>query len=994
MNIDAYNLDSLRALVRKLEKENKNLKQKLNEANIPYNSENIFVESSEENAEYDLDQGGRIMERYITENMAKWYFSMFWGRDDVYAKRGSKGGYFPQCNNRWNDRLCPKQKKIKMACEACEHKEWAKLTLDKIVAHLVGYKEDGSDVLGMYPLLPDGTCRFLVFDFDNHEKGAQETDFANTDNEWQDEVNALRRMCEINGIKPLVERSRSGRGAHVWIFFKKPIPASMVRNFGFMLLDKGSASVNMKSFHYYDRMYPSQDVASSIGNLIALPLQGRALKKGNSAFVDENWNAYPDQWDILLNHTRKLELEEIGQYMKNWKSEMFSSSVDGSVDIFENRPKPWKKRENFSVGDVTSKLHIVLGDGVYIDTLNLTPKIQNQIRSMAAFDNPLYYKNKRMGYSNYYNFSAVYMGKDENGYICIPRGLKEKVIAECENAGIEYDIEDCREKGRPIRVAFNGDLRIQQDLAAQRMLAYDNGILSAATAFGKTVVCSYLIAERKVNTLILLQSKDLLEQWVEELNHFLVIDEEPPVYTTKTGRIKKRNSVIGVLHGGKNSLTGIVDVAMVGSVYSKGKFNELLNTYGMVIMDECHHAASNTAVEVLQKVNARYVYGVSATIKRDDNLEKIIYMLLGPVRHKFTAKERAMEQGILHLVYPRYTRIVDTLESKKDVNKAFDIICKSSLRNEQIEADIQECISNGRTPVILTRYKEQAKILYENLQNTADYVFLLYGNNTDKVNKEIREKIKLVPRDKSMILIATGQKIGEGFDCPRLDTLMLAAPVSFPGRLEQYVGRLNRDYPEKKDVIVYDYVDSHMYYFNKMYTKRLRTYKKMGFDIISGNQKEKQTVNAIYSADNYTDIFERDLAEANNSIIISSPTITAEKIERFIQILKPRQEAGVKVSVILTNPENRYYGNADFYLNLIEKMKEIGIQVIMLDEDTECFAIIDQELVWHGGMNLLGKVDAWDNLIRIKSESIAQELMGMIPKEFCDNDVTSSPSTL
>ena len=306
--------------------------------------------------------------------------------------------------------------------------------------------------------------------------------------------------------------------------------------------------------------------------------------------------------------------------MKNWKSEMFSSSVDGSVDIFENRPKPWKKRENFSAGDVTGKLHIVLGDGVYIDTLNLTPKIQNQIRSMAAFDNPLYYKNKRMGYSNYYNFSAVYMGKDENGYICIPRGLKEKVIAECENAGIEYAIEDCREKGRPIRVAFNGDLRIQQDLAAQRMLAYDNGILSAATAFGKTVVCSYLIAERKVNTLILLQSKDLLEQWVEELNHFLVIDEEPPVYTTKTGRIKKRNSVIGVLHGGKNSLTGIVDVAMVGSVYSKGKFNELLNTYGMVIMDECHHAASNTAVEVLQKVNARYVYGVSATIKRDDNL--------------------------------------------------------------------------------------------------------------------------------------------------------------------------------------------------------------------------------------------------------------------------------------------------------------------------------------------------------------------------------------
>ncbi len=245
-----------------------------------------------------------------------------------------------------------------------------------------------------------------------------------------------------------------------------------------------------------------------------------------------------------------------------------------------------------------------------------------------------------------------------------------------------------------------------------------------------------------------------------------------------------------------------------------------------------------------------------------------------------------------------------------------------------------------------------------------------------------------------MLLIATGQKIGEGFDCPRLDTLMLAAPVSFPGRLEQYVGRLNRDYPEKKEVIVYDYIDSHMYYFNKMYVKRLRTYKKIGFDIIGGNSKDKQTVNAIYSADNYTDIFEQDLAETNNSITISSPTITADKIERFIQILKSRQEAGVKVSVILTNPENRCYGNVDFYLILIEKMQETGIQIIMTEEDKECFAIIDRELVWHGGMNLLGKVDAWDNLIRIKSESIAQELMGMIQEEFCDNDITSSPPIL
>ncbi|MCQ2078291.1 MAG: DEAD/DEAH box helicase family protein, partial [Bacteroidaceae bacterium] len=494
-------------------------------------------------------------------------------------------------DNRWNDRACPKQRGEKIRCEDCENTKWTKLTARKIVEHLVGYKEDGSDVIGIYPLLPDGTCRFIVFDFDNHEKGAEATDFANVTEEWHKEVDALRLICEQNGITPLVERSRSGRGAHVWIFFKKPISASLARNFGFLLLDRGQASINMKSFQYYDRMYPCQDVASSIGNLIALPLQGQALKNGNSAFVDSNWNAYPDQWDILLNRTTKLSIEEIEAFMKKWKAEISETTGVITADVAD-RPKPWKKKQAFNKSDVVGKMHIVLGDGVYVDTLNLMPRIQNQIRSLAAFDNPIFYKNKRLGYSNYYNFSAVYMGQDVDGYIRIPRGLREQLINNCKEANIEYDITDHREKGRPIRVSFNGDLRTGQDLAADSMLQYDHGVLSATTAFGKTVVCSYLISQRKVNTLILLQSKDLLEQWVDELNTFLNVNEEPPIYKTKTGREKRRDSVIGVLTGNKNTLTGIIDVAMVGSMYSKGNFNDFINSYGLVIMDECHHCGS------------------------------------------------------------------------------------------------------------------------------------------------------------------------------------------------------------------------------------------------------------------------------------------------------------------------------------------------------------------------------------------------------------------
>ncbi len=507
------------------------------------------------------------------------------------------------------------------------------------------------------------------------------------------------------------------------------------------------------------------------------------------------------------------------------------------------------------------------------------------------------------------------------------------------------------------------------------MLRYSDGVLEAATAFGKTVVCSYLIAERKVNTLILLQSKDLLSQWVEELNKFLDIREEPPEYETRTGRKKKRNSTIGILHGTKNTLTGLVDVAMVGSIYSKGKFQSLKHSYGMVIVDECHHAASHTYMEVLQKINAKYVYGVSATPKRGDHLDKIMYMMLGPLRHRFTALERAEEQGIGHYVVPRYTRVVDTVDSRNDINKAYSLISTSKVRNEMIANDVIQSLSQNQTPVILTRYKEHAKILHDMLKDKADHVFLLYGDNSDKENAEMRIRLKQIPRTESLILIATGQKIGEGFDFPRLDVLMLAAPVSFEGRLEQYIGRLNRDYEGKEAVYVYDYIDTHMRKFNKMYGKRLRTYKKTGFSIWTGDLQDKQVVHSIFDSGNYIEKFEQDLIEAEKSIVISSSNIRQEKIDRLISLVKERQEHGVSVTVITTEPEKVLYNNVDMCYELIREMQQTGINVVIKEDVEEQFAVIDDELVWHGGMNLLGKEDAWDNLIRIKNHQVAAELL-------------------
>lgn len=686
MNIESYNLDSLRELVRKLQKENLELKAILDKENIPYMSNDVFEDTAEESLDYDPDQGERIKSKYITDEMVIRFYSMFWGREDVFAKRGKNGGYFPQCDNRWKRELCPKERgDKKFHCDDCENRCWTKLDMQTVKKHLFGYKEDGTDVIGIYPLHKNGTVRFIVYDFDNHEKGSEQTDFANTDNEWQDEVNALRKICESNGIHPIVERSRSGRGAHVWILFSSPVSAVTARNFGFMLLDKGMMSYNLKTFKYYDRMYPCQDAAESLGNLIALPLQGGALKKGNSAFVDENWNAYPDQWSIIYRNDIQLSKEDINKYIEKWQAELAINNPYTVVPSNQNiRVKPWKKHNEFVKEDVEKRLHITLADGIYIDTLNIATRLQNQIRCMAAFDNPEYIKRLRMHRSNYYQFQAVYLGKDIDGYIKVPRGLREDIVAECKKAEISYDIEDAREKGIPINVSFNGELMDEQKEAVEKMLSYDNGVLSATTAFGKTVVSSYIIAKRKVNTLIILQSKDLMEQWIESLHKFLVINEEPPIYKTKTGREKRRDDVIGRLTSVKDSMTGIIDVAMVGTLYSKGNFHKMLNNYGLVIYDECHHVASKTAMNVMQKVNARYVYGVTATPKRSDNLDKEIFMLIGPIRHSYTAIERNKKLGIPHVVIPRYTRTVRINEEKNDFTALAKLVSNDPDRNNMI----------------------------------------------------------------------------------------------------------------------------------------------------------------------------------------------------------------------------------------------------------------------------------------------------------------------
>ena len=987
------NEETFLSKISQLENEIEYLHGLLDNAGISYKRKAKELEelSPDKNLAFEENQGARILPVTITKQHIQYYYHLFKGRNDVYSKRSGKAnkktgkhGYYTQCWNFWKDGICPKKNNPQFNCGECQNQKYKELTGQVLYEHLIGAREDASDVIGLYPMFPDETVNFLVFDFDCHDDKIGGDDGANFESDWMTEVNAFRKICEINEVPVLVERSRSGKGAHVWIFFEKPILASVARRFGTALLSKGAESVNMRSFKYYDRMLPAQDHIPlntktgkpGLGNLIALPLQGQALKLGNSAFIDENWNAYPNQWECL-KEVKKLSSETVEERIKEWSAEgilgvlsnEFEADTEGANDT-----KPWEKtKPSLHKEDVSSAVEIIIADKVYVGTKDMKPRMQNALRRMSAFSNPDFYKKAAMGLSTKCIPRIVFCGYDDAGYICIPRALLDSVIDRFNEVDISFTLTDNRCTGMTLDVSFNGTLYEEQMRAAKAILEHDNGILAATTSFGKTVVGAYMIAQRKTNTLILVHNTEIQKNWIEDLNKFLDVNAELPEYKTKTGRIKKRKSLIGKLHAGHNSMTGIIDVAIFSSLGKGDEINPMLEQYGMVIMDECHHGAAQTVEDVVGSAKAKYVYGLTATPKREDGLEKKVFMQFGPIRFRYTAKERAEKQGIDHFVYPRFTMLVSTANLKvMEANRAV-IECES--RNEQIIADVENCIQNGRTPLVLTKYKEHAELLYQRLQGKADHVYLLQGGGSRKAKDEMRIQMRTVPDAESIALVAIDKYIGEGFNFPRLDTMMLTMPAAAEGNIEQFAGRLHRDYDTKTEVIIYDYVDSHIRVLEKMYHKRLRTYKKIGYEICNNVIVEKQIANTIFDIDSYEKVYEKDLLEANKEIIISSPGLNHTKVDAFVKLIKHRQEDGVKLTVITLNPEGYPEEKIEDTKRLVEILKNCGVRIKLQEHMHEHFAIIDEEIVWYGSMNFLSRAKVDDNLMRVKSKDVAQELL-------------------
>ena len=965
---DQFN--ELNERIKRLEAENRYLKKLLDDAGIPYCITAKATEKTETNVI-------SIKEEPITKELIQFYYSMFKGRKDVYSLRSGKPnaktgkyGYYTQCENFWKYGLCGKREGKSTKCQLCPNQKYKQLTGDAIYSHLMGVKEDCSDVVGLYPVWPDGTCNYLVFDFDNHDDNSHSV-------KWQDEANALRTICEINDVPCLVERSRSGKGAHLWIFFEKAINIKKARSFGAALLDKGTESVNQMSFDTYDRMIPSQDKLpdGGLGNLVALPLQGRAVKTGNSVFVDKDWTPYYDQWSALKN-TGKLSEAFIDDNLSAWGNKYSISNSENDseapkqISIDET---PWENGTGFKNLDAEETVQIVIADKVYVEKTGIKPRLQNKIRRLAAYNNPEYFKNQAMGLPTFGIPRIAYSGEDTEKYIAIPRGCLNRLCDSMKAASIDYSVDDKRNYGNKINVSFTGELYPEQYEAVHSLNGYDIGVLAAATGFGKTVVGAYLISERKVNTLILVHTSEIMQNWINDLERFLVINEDYPQYTTKTGRIKTRKSLIGRLTGSHNSMTGIVDVAMVSSLGSGDTIKTFVKEYGMVIMDECHHGAADSIEAVLSAVNAKYVYGLTATVKREDGKDKTVLMQFGPVRFRFTAKDKNRLQGMDHILEPRFTPITSTKE-KLTSNEAYELIVNSNLRNSMIAADVAECVKCGHTPLVLSKRKAQLDVLFEKVRDKADHVIVLTGGKTQSERKDIRERLNSVSENESLIILATGQYIGEGFNCSRLDTLFLAMPIAWDGNVEQYTGRLNRSHVGKSKVRVIDYVDHHIEMFANMYNKRLRTYKRIGYELLQDAERRPDE-RFFYDSENYSDYFQNDIINVEAEVIISSPYVSAAGCERLLRIYSVMKNKSAVISLI-TYPSSHYSEDIKDRIDKIHnKLIMAGLKVLFVDQVPSKYAVIDKEILWYGSMSLASNIKEDDDEMRIVNRSVVKALL-------------------
>lgn len=749
--------------------------------------------------------------------------SLFRGRDDIYprfwsnAKTGRKG-YAPACANEWVRGVCEKPR---VKCGECPHQAFLPVNDQVILDHL-----QGRHVIGIYPLLTDETCWFLAADFDKAS--------------WADDVAAFVETCRRADLPAAVERSRSGNGAHVWFFFAAPVAAATARKMGCYLITETMTRHHQLSMESYDRLFPNQDTLprGGFGNLIALPLQHGPRQLGNTVFVDDQMVPRPDQWRFL-SELRRLEPATVDGVAREATRKGLVVGVRLSDTSDPDTSEPWTRPPSGQASvrfgaPLPHEVRAVLAQRLFVGKGGLSPTHLNQIKRLAAFQNPEFYKKQSLRLSTALTPRVVTCAEELAEYVALPRGCRSELAQVLQDHGSALRIEDQRCDGKSLEVTFQGRLTSIQKKAARALLRDDTGVLVAPPGMGKTVIGTYLVAARSRSTLVLVHRQPLLDQWRAQLSMFLGLAPK----------------AIGQIGAGKHAPNGQLDVAMIQSLVRVGHVDDLIATYGHVIVDECHHIPAVSFERVLSEVKARFLTGLTATPRRRDGLHPITEMQLGPVRFAVDARSQAARRPFDQRLIVRETEFGSGRTVSIDrIQALYAALATDERRNRLILDDVTAALGEGRSPILLTERKDHLESLGARLRGVARHLLALHGGMTSTERRAAAMALASIPDNESRLVIATGRYIGEGFDDARLDTLFLAMPVSWKGTLVQYTGRLHRLRPGKTEVRIYDYVDRAVPMLIRMFEKRLRGYRAIGYSRGATPGERKESIDELVGAD-------------------------------------------------------------------------------------------------------------------------------------------------